>query len=365
MKILILSGSLRQSGSSTWAINLARAFSQIDHEAVLLIMGEAGEVNIPADVKVVFLGKARTHPLVRCIHLLQLRKLSKRTFKKLEEWVYSQRVKKFLGTFENNSKVDLIIKNFTTVTPKSIGDRNHLAVIHQMLADSNWDTDRELRKRAQDKVTTFAAVSQATANDAKSKGIAVGKVLYNPIDIDSLRKRAVAFPVEDDYIVFVGCLNKGKGVHELLQAWYRSGIPQKLYYVGRGHERKALEKEAAALGVKDRVIFTGFQSNPMPYIKNAKMLVLASATYEAMPYVCFEAVALKTSIVVAGFNGAKEFYDDINIVPLTPANSFVSRLAVKLSTTLKHENTYTHSQSMLKKMVFSNVANEYLKILNH
>ena len=361
MKIIILGGSLRQSGSSTWAISLVKAFSRANHKALLLIMGEAGEIDIPKNVDVVFLGKARTHPLVRCAHLLQLRKLSKATFKKLEEWVYSQRVKKFLEAFESNGKIDLIIKDFTTVTPKSIGDRNHLAVIHQAISDSDWDTNKELRQRAKDKVTTFAAVSQTAVNNAKSKGIQINRVLYNPLDVDNIKKKAAAFPVTDDYIVFVGCLNKGKGVHELLQAWHQSGISQKLYYVGRGHERQALEKEVAALRVKDRVVFTGFQSNPMPYIKNAKMLVLPSKS-EAMGYVCFEAIAAKTPIIVSGFNSAKEFYNSKNIVPLTPEKTFISRLASTLSVVSKDSEAYIHSQSRLKKLASSNVVNEYLKL---
>ena len=115
------------------------------------------------------------------------------------------------------------------------------------------------------------------------------------------------------------------------------------------------------LGVKDRVVFTGFQSNPMPYIKNAKMLVLPSKS-EAMNYVCFEAMTVKTPIIVSGFNSAKEFCNDKNIVSLTPEKTFISRLATKISVVSKDIEAYIHSQSQLKKLASSDIVNEYLKL---
>jgi glycosyltransferase involved in cell wall biosynthesis len=50
------------------------------------------------------------------------------------------------------------------------------------------------------------------------------------------------------------------------------------------------------LGLQDKVIFKGFNSNPFPYIKNAKALVLSS-DFEGFGMVLVEALVLGTPIV--------------------------------------------------------------------
>lgn len=49
-----------------------------------------------------------------------------------------------------------------------------------------------------------------------------------------------------------------------------------LVIVGEGDLRKAIEQRAAAFGVADRVVITGYRDNPWPYYGAATMFVLAS-----------------------------------------------------------------------------------------
>ncbi len=70
-----------------------------------------------------------------------------------------------------------------------------------------------------------------------------------------------ASPAERPFrLLFVGRLVERKGVHYLLDALaaLRDGIDVRLDVVGEGSMRRALEDQAAALGLRDRVTFHGF-----------------------------------------------------------------------------------------------------------
>ena len=361
-KIIILAGSLRQSGSITWAVSLVRAFCQQGHEAILLVMGSRSEAYLPINLQTIILGKARTNILIKIYHLLLLRKICKSGYKRLEEWIYNRRVKKFLTNFEKSSPVDLIIKDFNTPTPAVFTGKKHLAILHEKVSV----TDQETCKRAQDPYTKIAAVSESCAGGCRKNGVDVHHVLYNPLDVEEIRKRAEAFTVNDDYVVFVGALIDRKNVTALLEAWYCSGIQQKLYFIGRGEKQKILEKRAQELGVADRVVFTGFAPNPYPFIKSAKALILPSHE-EPMGYVCFEALALDTPVIVAGFESATEFYDQDSIVAFTPKESFNARLAKVIINTVQHKQNDQHlldKNSAIKNMSYPNVVKNYLQFMN-
>ncbi|MCF1428885.1 MAG: glycosyltransferase, partial [Shewanella sp.] len=71
------------------------------------------------------------------------------------------------------------------------------------------------------------------------------------------------------------------------------------------NKNKAL-KVARKYGVEDRVIIPGFQTNPYPWIKQAKLLALSS-DYEGLPTVLIEALAVGTPVVSSNCNhGPKE-----------------------------------------------------------
>lgn len=101
------------------------------------------------------------------------------------------------------------------------------------------------------------------------------------------------------WIVAVGRLERAKGFDLLLHALAR--LPEvHLALVGDGNLREALEAQAAALGVSDRVVFAGFQKEPGNWVSAARAFVLSSR-YEGMPNAALEALAL--GVPVAAFDG--------------------------------------------------------------
>lgn len=93
----------------------------------------------------------------------------------------------------------------------------------------------------------------------------------------------------------------------------------KWYIIGDGPDLESLKAQAKAFGLKNYLVFEGFQQNPYPYIKYADYFVLSSA-YEAQGMVLSEAIMLNTPVITTDFPAAKEFVKE-NINGKIVANS--------------------------------------------
>jgi glycosyltransferase involved in cell wall biosynthesis len=109
------------------------------------------------------------------------------------------------------------------------------------------------------------------------------------------------------------------------------------------------------------VHFTGFQINPYPWIRHAKLLVLPSSG-EAMGYVLMEAAALGCGVVATDFPAAYEFLVENVIVPSLPAADFTERLAAKISQGLSGKLPLGIKPGILESMAPETVARRYLAL---
>jgi glycosyltransferase involved in cell wall biosynthesis len=289
-------------------------------------VGERSEVAVPEKSTLYYTGRARRHPMLRICRLLQLHKVFPHWFATKSDQIISRRIAAILSQHGWPNHLDLVIKDFTSDTPSYFDGQKVVSVIHQMLS-GDWQ-DSSLRRKAR---TSFilAAVSRTVAEDAQRLGLKVDHILHNPLDVVVVREKAGAVKVDGDYLLYVGGLNFGKGVFDLLEAYARARIPPSLWFVGSGRERLHLEQRAQALGIAARVRFLGFQSNPYPYIVGARLLVLPSRS-EAMPYVCLESACLGTPFLVSGFEAAGEFFEPRITVALLPETDLVDRLAQRI-----------------------------------
>ncbi|MGE8163084.1 glycosyltransferase [Paraburkholderia sp. NPDC080076] len=129
--------------------------------------------------------------------------------------------------------------------------------------------------------------------------------LPNVIDVDALRHAAraeIKRPAES-FIVSVARLDEGQKDHKTLLRAYaqlreRGRCEAALVLIGEGRDRGELEQLADALGIGASVQFLGFCANPLPYIRQAEMLVLSSR-YEGCAVVLGEAMALGTPVLSA------------------------------------------------------------------
>ena len=121
----------------------------------------------------------------------------------------------------------------------------------------------------------------------------------------------------------VGRLIEPKGFHLLLDAYAlalrRAALPD-LVIIGDGPQHAALTSQACRLGIEDRVHFTGFLSNPYPFIRQARLLILSSF-HEGLPTVLIEALALGTPVLACDCEtGPRELLDNGRLGDLVKVN---------------------------------------------
>ena len=128
-------------------------------------------------------------------------------------------------------------------------------------------------------------------------------------DTDVFRRMARTIPVEEAVdIVYAGVLIPRKGVHYLLKAFARLDAPgAQLHLVGKaenGDYAAALRKQAAELGISERVHFCGAvsQAKLARYFAGARVMVLPSLS-EGLGRVVVEAMLLGTPVIGSRVGG--------------------------------------------------------------
>ena len=117
----------------------------------------------------------------------------------------------------------------------------------------------------------------------------------------------------DKLIIAVGRLTTQKGFHILIKAFpliLRKYPNARLMIVGDGWMRGELERLAYELGVRDKIIFTGFVSDQelVALLKSADVMVIPSL-YEPFGITTLEAMAAKVPVVVSQVGGLAEIIE--------------------------------------------------------
>lgn len=168
------------------------------------------------------------------------------------------------------------------------------------------------------------------------------KVIYNPIDfenINKLKNEHLDSLCPGQYILAVGRLSNEKGFFYLLKAFFliKDETHEKLVILGKGPDEEILKGMASDFGIKERVLFLGFQSNPYKFMRNAKIFVLSSL-YEGFPNVLLEAMACGAPVISTNCpSGPGEIIENYkNGILVPPADE--KALAVAILNLVKDEN---------------------------
>lgn len=137
----------------------------------------------------------------------------------------------------------------------------------------------------------------------------------------------------------IGRLSEQKGQRDLLEAAGRvvtADARARFVLVGDGDLRPALESQAAALGLGDRVVFAGHRTD-VPAVLAALDVVCISSTYEGTPLALFEAMAAGRAIVSTAVDGCREILAHERTALLSPARD-PAALARNLARVLAEES---------------------------
>ncbi len=132
-----------------------------------------------------------------------------------------------------------------------------------------------------------------------------------PVDVDRQKEK---LGLEKDELVFgaIGRLVRFKGFSYLLEAVkiINSQLPNfKLVIVGGGELEQELKQKAQALGITDKVIFTGRQDNVLPFLAIFDIMVISSIT-EGFGIAALEAMAMGKAVVASRVGGIPEVVED-------------------------------------------------------
>lgn len=119
--------------------------------------------------------------------------------------------------------------------------------------------------------------------------------------------------VPKKYAVFLGRLNRRKGVDVLLEAWRRlKSADAHLVVVGDGEESAALQRQAAQSQLGGRVHFVGRRTGleKTYLLHNARLGIIPSRGWEAFPLVVLEMQAAGLPIIASRLPGLEDLIDE-------------------------------------------------------
>jgi glycosyltransferase involved in cell wall biosynthesis len=133
------------------------------------------------------------------------------------------------------------------------------------------------------------------------------KVIYSGIDMNELLIASGKEKRKDKFVIgIIGRLSKEKGHEYLINALtHLTEIDYECVIVGDGPLRKSLEEQVENAGLKDRVVFLGYQKRVGMFMQEMDVIVVPSLN-ETFGITIVEAFALKKLVIASEAGGIPE-----------------------------------------------------------
>ncbi len=147
-------------------------------------------------------------------------------------------------------------------------------------------------------------------------------------------KRRLGIPETAPLVGVVAHLTAKKGHSVFLEAFTpvaRKHPDLHALFLGDGPERDALRAQVEQLGLRERVIFSGFQSDVLPYYAAVDVVVLPSTGGEGLPRALLEAGLLGRAAIGTRISGVPEIIQDGEtgfVVPVGDAGALAELLLI-------------------------------------
>ena len=144
---------------------------------------------------------------------------------------------------------------------------------------------------------------------------------FRPMECEPTSRASLGLDASDRVLVTVGRLVARKGIDQLLRVFARIEDPRlRLVVVGEGPERGALEQMSSALGIAERVRFTGYVSEAQKFqiLSNADLYV-STTLHEGFGIVFLEALSRGLPVICYDEGGQTDFLDE-SVGELVPVN---------------------------------------------
>lgn len=292
LRFLFIIDSLEIGGAEKLVLSLAKKLAELKHDVSLLVIKNAIALEVPSGVNlhVLHYRKLAFMPY-NVIYAIKLRRLVSKLVKDGGEFrlaTSNLNLSNRLTNIARMPNVHYCIHEAVSVS--SLIKRKGLKRFFRMLRFRRILNGKDV-----------IAVSNGVKDDLlKFVGIRPRSIqtIYNGVDFRTLQRLAEAGNklIEGEYVVHVGRLSLEKRHDILLMAYKESGIDPALVLVGDGPEKANIESMIRRLSLEERVVMTGWLSNPYPVMKKAILTLLAS-DYEGLPTVLVESFVLSTPVV--------------------------------------------------------------------
>jgi glycosyltransferase involved in cell wall biosynthesis len=184
------------------------------------------------------------------------------------------------------------------------------------------DEDRAVLRDLTPQFDHLIAVSRSSQAKLVAEGRATVPIslIYNGVDLQRYDHQDPCCTLPEEYgmgagsqiVGVVARLEPEKGHPTLLDAWpgvLRAVPDAYLLVVGEGSRRDALEAQARALRIADRVVFTG-RRDDVPAVTAALDVAVLPSYREAQGLTILEAMALSRPVVASDVGGIPEMVED-------------------------------------------------------
>jgi glycosyltransferase involved in cell wall biosynthesis len=223
--------------------------------------------------------------------------------------IYRKESPDVICSFLTNVNLLIVLINIISMTSRRAG-----IIISERTTPSLKPAERfefvfnNLKKILYPKADRIIANSEGVKKDLiLNYGIPADKVsvIYNPVDIDmidTLSHEEICehswFDDDIPILINVGSLVEPKAQEYLIKALcvVRQHIECRLVFLGEGKRKKELCMVAKSHGVRDDILFLGFQKNPFKFLKKSTVFVLSSRR-EGFPNALLEAMACGVPVI--------------------------------------------------------------------
>ena len=371
-KIVLLNDSLIGGGAERITLNLARGFKQRGYEVHIILVKNIVDYEIEDEIKIHFLSKDGI--------------IFKNKF--LNKLMLAQKLKKIVKQIEKDGEIVMFISNaedMDLLSKKAKLDKCLVRYRNSMYEyyKSKFKNKKGIKKLFHKVknyvkfksiydnryiITVSKALEEDILNKMKIKPKFI-KTIYNPFDFEYIRNKAGEYEpfLKEPYIIYVAKFENRKNQKLLVEAYKKANIDIPLVLMGKTYTKsdeeyfKELKQLIKDLNLENKIIFPGFQKNPYPWIKNAKLFVMSSNS-EGLPLVLVESLILNTPVVSTDCpTGPSEVLVDELKEYLSPVGD-VYKLAENIKKALNNYSVI--SENILEKFKLEYSINKYLEVLN-
>ena len=357
-RILFFLNSISDGGAERVCINLADEMIKEGYDIDFILMGN----NI---------SNSKKYKINDKINIFELGINEKNKMKKILNIFFAiPKVNKIIDNREKKGKYCLITSHLpmsNIVTRFSKVKNEAIYVLHTTMNKYEKEQNKLLFRiglrfvYGNKKIVTVSnGLNEETVKKYKFKNKLV-KTIYNPIDkvkIDKLKKEPV--DITEKYFVQIGRFDEAKRQDRMIDVFYKGKFYQKykLLFCGVGKLENKIKEKVEKLGLKDKVIFLGWQSNVYKWMYNSEMLI-STSDFEAFPMNLIEAFACGTKVVSSNceFGPNEILLDEYAnyLVKTDDVNDYINKINKAL------EKYPVINNSILKKCDARNIVKEYLE----